>query len=151
MGRRKKTVLISGYFDPLHIGHIDLIKRAKQLGDHLIVVVNTDQQATLKKSKPFMPQDERVEIMKSLSLVDEVVLSIDVDRTICKTLEMIKPDIFANGGDLIRDEKRIPEYHVCKILGIQMVNNLGEKLQSSSKLTGLPGTQDKKEIRHQTT
>ena len=140
--QNKKVVAISGYFDPLHIGHLDLIKRAKELGDYLIVIVNTDQQSFLKKGRSFMSEKERFEIMKSLKLVDEVVLSIDKDRTVCKTLEMIKPDIFANGGDNITG--KIPEQEVCDKLDIQIVNNLGEKKQSSSKLTGLPGTYDNK-------
>ena len=137
----KKIVAISGYFDPLHIGHIDLIKRARNLGNYLIVIVNSDEQVVLKKGRSFMPQDERIEIMKSLKFVDKVILSIDKDRTVCKTLEMVKPDIFANGGDRITGN--IPEQEVCDRLGIKMVNNLGEKLQSSSKLTGLSGTYDK--------
>jgi len=140
--RNKKVVAISGYFDPLHIGHLDLINRAKQLGDYLIVIVNNDQQAILKKGKPFMPENERIEIMKALRLVDEVILSIDIDRTICKTLELVKPHIFANGGDRITG--RIPEQDVCERLGVQIINNLGEKLQSSSNLTGLAGTYSKR-------
>jgi len=138
----KKVVAISGYFDPLHIGHLDLIRRAKKLGDYIVVIVNNDKQTKRKKGLSFMPENERVEIMKSLKLVDVVVLSIDEDRTVNKTLEMIKPDIFANGGDKIIG--RIPEQDVCERLGIEIVNNLGEKLQSSSKLTGLAGTYDKK-------
>ena len=138
---KKKIVAISGYFDPLHVGHIDLIKRARNLGNYLIVIVNSDEQVVLKKGRSFMPQDERIEIMKSLKFVDKVILSIDKDRTVCKTLEMVKPDIFANGGDRITEN--IPEQEVCDRLGIKMVNNLGEKLQSSSKLTGLSGTYDK--------
>ncbi|MCD4666267.1 adenylyltransferase/cytidyltransferase family protein [archaeon] len=136
--KKKKVVAISGYFDPLHIGHLDLIKKAKKLGDHLVIIINTDQQTLLKKGKIFIPHDERTEIMKSLKMVDEVILSIDSDKTVSKTLEMIKPDIFANGGDKIVG--RIPEQDVCEKYNIEIVNNLGEKLQSSSKLTGLPGT-----------
>ena len=136
--KNSKRVLISGYFDPLHIGHLDLIRRARELGDYLIVVVNTDNQAVLKKGKSFMPEKERVEIMKALRGVDEVILSIDNDRTVRRTLEMVKPDIFANGGDAIIGF--IPEEEICKRLGIQMITNLGGKLQSSSWLTGLPGT-----------
>ena len=136
--KERKRILISGYFDPLHVGHLDLIAKAKELGDHLIVVVNNDEQAILKKGRSFMPEKERVDILKSLKLVDEVILSIDKDRTIRKTLEMIKPDVFANGGDRI--DGIIPEQEVCERLGIEIKNNLGGKLQSSSKLTGLAGT-----------
>ncbi|MDO8467782.1 MAG: adenylyltransferase/cytidyltransferase family protein [Nanoarchaeota archaeon] len=129
-------VAISGYFDPVHIGHIDLMKRARKLGDYLIVIVNNDFQAKLKKGRSFMSEKERVEIIKSLKFVDEVVLSIDMDRTVRKTLELVKPDIFANGGDRITDED-VPEKEICDKFGIRMMNNLGEKLQSSSNLTGL--------------
>ncbi len=137
-----KRVLVSGYFDPLHIGHIDLFQLAKNLageGGKLIVVVNNDYQASLKKGRPFMPHEERINIIKNLRMVDEVILSIDEDKTICKTLEMINPDIFANGGDPINIEL-VPEKEVCDRLGIEMVINLGKKLQSSSALTGMKGT-----------
>tara|TARA_Y100000310_G_scaffold341895_1_gene442747 strand:- start:2870 stop:3298 length:429 start_codon:yes stop_codon:yes gene_type:complete len=133
---KTKRIAVSGYFDPLHIGHLDLIKRAKKFGDHLIVIVNNDTQAILKKGKAFMPQEERMEIVNSLRGVDEVILSIDEDRTIRKTLEIVKPNIFANGGDRISIED-VPEREICERLGIEMINNLGKKLQSSSDLTGL--------------
>lgn len=128
-------VLISGYFDPVHVGHLDFIRRAKKLGDYLIVIVNTDAQAVMKKGKSFMPEKERIDIMKALRNVDEVVLAIDKDKTVCKTVEMIKPDIFANGGDRI--DGTIPEEWVCDRLGIKIVNNLGGKIQSSSSLTNI--------------
>lgn len=137
-----KKVVVSGYFDPLHIGHIDLMRRAKELGDYLIAIVNNDHQCTLKKGKPFMPQEERLEIIKALEMVDEVVLSIDEDRTINKTLEMVNPDIFANGG--YKKTGRISEQDVCERLNIEIVNNLGEKLQSSSTLTGLIDFRERK-------
>jgi len=135
-----RRVLVSGYFDPLHVGHLELIERAKKLGDHLIVVVNNDFQAKLKKGKAFMPESERVKIIQALKNVDEVILSVDNDRTICKTLEKIHPDIFANGGFTkkeITGGVTIPEGEVCNRLGILMCNDLGEKIQSSSNLTGL--------------
>ena len=128
-------VAVSGYFDPIHIGHLEYLKMAKDLGDYLIVIVNNDYQSNLKKGKSFMNELDRVEIVKALKLVDEVFLSIDKDRTVCKSLEKLKPDIFANGGDRLTDE--IPEAEVCINLNIKMIDGLGNKIRSSSELTGI--------------
>ena len=128
-------VAVSGYFDPIHIGHLEYLKMAKNLGDYLIVIVNNDYQSNLKKGKSFMNELDRVEIIKALKLVDEVFLSIDKDRTVCKSLEKLKPDIFANGGDRLTDE--IPEAEVCINLNIKMIDGLGDKIRSSSELTGI--------------
>ena len=94
-----RTVAISGYFDPIHVGHLEYIIEAKKLGDKLIVIVNNNHQCVLKKGKPFMDENDRVTIVSSIKYVDEVFLSIDKDKTVCKSLEKIKPTIFANGGD----------------------------------------------------
>jgi cytidyltransferase-like protein len=127
-----KTICTSGYYNPLHIGHLKLLKEASKLGDKLIVIVNNDEQVKLKGGK-FMPEDERVEIVKAIKYVDKVVLSIDKDRTVCKTLELIDPDIFAKGGDSTNDN--VPELEVCKKKGIKIVFNVGgDKIQSSSWL-----------------
>ncbi len=127
-----KIVAVSGYFDPLHIGHIELFKLAKALGDKLIVIVNNDKQTEMKKGKYFMPVEERGKIIQELSCVDEVFISIDEDRTVRQSLQAVKPHIFANGGDRRNDE--IPEAEVCKILGIEIIDGLGSKIQSSSEL-----------------
>lgn len=128
-----KTVVTSGGFDPIHKGHIRLIKEASELGDRLIVVLNTDDFLIRKKGKPFMCFEERKEILESIRWVDEVVACIDEDQTVCKTLEMLKPDIFAKGGDRTLDN--IPEKDVCERLGIDMVFGVGGgKIQSSSWL-----------------
>ena len=130
-----KTVAISGYFDPIHVGHLEYIKEARKLGDKLIVIVNNNHQCILKKGKPFMDENDRVLITSSLKDVDDVFLSIDNDKTVCKSLEQIKPDIFANGGD--RKNYEIPESTICKKYNIQIIDGLGEKIRSSSDLTGL--------------
>ena len=130
-----KIVTTSGYFDPLHIGHIECLELAKGLGDKLIVIINNDLQAKLKKGKSFMSEEDRMKIVSSLRCVDEVFLSIDKDKTQCKTLRYLKPDIFAKGGDRMKEE--IPESKVCKELGIKIVDGLGEKIRSSSELTGI--------------
>tara|TARA_R100000008_G_C3524127_1_gene135622 strand:+ start:413 stop:811 length:399 start_codon:yes stop_codon:yes gene_type:complete len=128
-------VAVSGYFDPIHVGHLEYLTLAKELGDHLIVIVNNDYQCKLKKGKAFMPEADRVKIVEALAIVDEVFLAIDTDRSVCASLEAIKPDIFANGGD--RSLGEIPETRVMKKHNIKMVDGLGDKIRSSSALTGL--------------
>ena len=130
-----KRVAVSGYFDPIHIGHLEYLKLAKELGDKLVVIVNNNYQCALKKGIPFMDELDRVEIVRSLEMVDEVFLSIDKDKTVCASLEEIKPDIFANGGD--RSTGEIPESSICKKYNIEMIDGLGDKIRSSSDLTGL--------------
>ena len=130
-----KTVAISGYFDPIHVGHLEYIKEARKLGDKLIVIVNNNHQCVLKKGKPFMDEKDRLVIASSLKDVDDVFLSVDKDKTVCKSLEQIKPDIFANGGD--RKNYEIPESTICKKYNIQIIDGLGDKIRSSSDLTGL--------------
>ena len=130
-----KTVAISGYFDPIHVGHLEYITEARKLGDKLIVIVNNNNQCVLKKGKPFMDEKDRVIITSSLKDVDEVYLSVDHDKTVCKSLELLKPDIFANGGD--RKNNEIPESAICKKYNIQIIDGLGKKIRSSSDLTGL--------------
>lgn len=125
-------VCTSGYFDPLHVGHLEYLNKSKALGNKLIVIVNNDHQAKLKKGKSFMNEKERLEIIRNLRCVDFAVLSIDKDRGMCKTLESIRPDVFTNGGDITN--KICREKDACKKLGILMVDKLGEKIQSSSNL-----------------
>ncbi|MAU62924.1 MAG: cytidyltransferase [Flavobacteriaceae bacterium] len=130
-----KRVAVSGYFDPIHIGHLEYLKLAKKLGDKLVVIVNNNHQCVLKKGKPFMDESDRVQIIKSLKMVDEVYLSIDRDKTVCASLMDIKPDIFANGGD--RSTGEVPELSICKKYNIKIIDGLGKKIRSSSDLTGL--------------
>ena len=130
-----KIVVTSGYFDPLHVGHLECLEMAKELGDRLIVIVNSDLQAKLKKGKSFMNENDRMKIISALKFVDGVFLSIDKDKSQYESLRYIKPNIFAKGGDRMSDE--IPESKVCKELGIKIVDGLGEKIRSSSDLTGL--------------
>jgi cytidyltransferase-like protein len=129
-----KIVCCSGYFDPLHVGHIEYFKKSKELGGVLMVIVNNDKQAILKKGNPFMPAEERMAIIAELECVDIVVKSLDDDRTVCVTLQMIepKPDYFCNGGD--QTNEIIPESLVCSERGIEMRDGFGEKIQSSSWL-----------------
>ncbi|MBD3249819.1 adenylyltransferase/cytidyltransferase family protein [Candidatus Woesearchaeota archaeon] len=127
------TVCVSGYFTVLHKGHVKLFEAAKSLGDKLIVIVNNNQQQIGKKGKLIHDAEDIKYIVERLNMVDEAVISIDKDRTQCETLRMIKPDIFANGGD--RDRANVPETPVCHELDIKMVDNVGgEKLNSSSDI-----------------
>lgn len=132
-----KVMVVSGYFDPMHDGHIEYFEKAKKLGDKLVVILNNDGQATLKKGKPFMEAKVRKRIVEAIRWVDEVVLSIDEDRSVCKTLEMIakrypKDELFfVNGGD--RNAGNIPEFDVCSRLGIKFVDGVGEKINSSKQ------------------
>jgi cytidyltransferase-like protein len=130
-----KKVAISGYFDPIHVGHLEYIEMSKKLGDYLIVIVNNNKQCVLKKGKPFMDEMDRMKIVKAIKWVDEVFLSVDEDDTVCESLEKIKPDVFTNGGD--RHNTEIPEAVVCRKYEIELLDGMGDKIRSSSDLTGL--------------
>ena len=134
---KKKAIIVSGYFNPIHKGHIEYFMNAKKLADYLIVIVNNDFQRKLKQSKEFMHEDERIFIVKNLKMVDECYISIDKDRTVINTIEHIhnalshKYDLyFGNGGD--QNNEIIPERDICDKLSIKLIDNLGEKIQSSS-------------------
>ena len=127
-----KTVVVSGGFDPLHVGHLRMIKEAAQYGD-LTVVLNTDEWLLRKKGYVFMPWEERAEIIEAYDFVSRVVPAKDDDKTVVENLKDIKPDIFANGGD--RRGENTPEVKVCNDYGIEMIWNVGGgKIQSSSEM-----------------
>ncbi len=132
---KKKVVAVSGGFDPVHIGHVRMIREAAKLGDELVVILNSDRFLEEKKGFAFMTFEERKEILENIIGVTEVVECIDEDQTVCKTLSELKPHIFANGGDR-KNEDDIPEFKVCVEHGIEMVFNVGTggKVQSSSEL-----------------
>ena len=132
-----KNIIVSGFFNPLHGGHMDMIEAAAKMGDKLTVIVNNDVQQIQKKDKIILDQDNRMRLMRALRDVDEVILSIDTDPTIVKTLEMVAkkyPDdelVFANGGD--RDSTAVvPETDVCQQYGIEMRFDAGEGKPDSS-------------------
>jgi D-beta-D-heptose 7-phosphate kinase/D-beta-D-heptose 1-phosphate adenosyltransferase len=140
MAKTKTLVIASGYFNPVHKGHIEYLIRSKELGDQLFVIVNSDLQREQKGSKEFMEEYERKFVIESLKPVDKSFIAIDRDRLCNKTIEMIynmykdKFDkfIFTNGGD--QTAETIGEGDVCNRLGIEMIFGLGDKIQSSSWL-----------------
>jgi cytidyltransferase-like protein len=136
---KKKAIIVSGYFNPIHKGHLEYFHNAKKLADFLFVIVNSDHQRALKQSKEFQLEDERMLIVSSLKPVDKAVLSIDKDRTVCQTIASIAKDYgqeydlaFANGGD--QNNTTIPERPICEKMGIALLDGLGDKIQSSSWL-----------------
>ena len=127
-----RKIAVSGGFDPIHIGHVRMIREASQFGD-VIVIANSDSWLRRKKGYVFMPYEERAEILMSIKGVTEVHIGIDDDDTVCESLRRIRPSAFANGGD--RKKNNTPEMDVCNDLGIEMMwNTGGTKLQSSSDL-----------------
>ena len=136
---KKNAVIVSGYFNPIHKGHIEYFNNAKGLADELFVIVNNDKQRALKASKEFQKEEERKIIVSNIKAVDKVILSINQDRTVCATLNMIAEKYsdeyelaFANGGDQNNDT--IPEQEICNKTGIKLIDGLGDKIQSSSWL-----------------
>lgn len=136
---KPKAIIVSGYFNPIHKGHIEYFQNAKANGDRLFVIVNSDLQRALKGSKEFQDENERVFIVENLRLVDKCFLSIDKDRTVVESIKMIFNQFgkdhelaFANGGDQNNDT--ISERPICEALGIELIDGLGRKIQSSSWL-----------------
>tara|TARA_B100001287_G_scaffold196078_1_gene165842 strand:+ start:215 stop:637 length:423 start_codon:yes stop_codon:yes gene_type:complete len=134
-----KGIIVSGYFNPLHAGHLELFEIAKGIGDMLIVIVNSDLQRFLKGSKEFQKEEERLAIVSAIKYVDWAMISVDTDKTQIESLKEVygiyrdtHELIFANGGDQNNDT--IPEADICNELGIKLMDGLGNKIQSSSWL-----------------
>ena len=136
---KPKAIIVSGYFNPLHKGHLELFEKAKSAGDELWVIVNSDLQRTLKGSKEFMDENERLIIVNAIKFVDKALISIDNDKTKRETLAHLADNLsenfqlfFANGGD--QNNESIPEVTICMEKGIGLLEGLGDKIQSSSWL-----------------
>jgi cytidyltransferase-like protein len=141
MAKIKTLVIASGYFNPLHKGHIEYLKRSKELGDALMVIINNDMQVGLKGSKVFQDELERKSIIDELKCVNYSIISVDEDRSVKRSIEFIHKFIradkylFTNGGDQFGDT--ILEKDICNELGIELIDGLGEKIQSSSILKSI--------------
>jgi len=138
---KQKAIIVSGYFNPIHKGHLEYFNNAKSLCDELFVIVNNDHQRELKGSKEFQKEDERMIIVSNIKAVDKAILSIDQDRTVCESIRMIASEYgaeyelgFANGGDQNNDT--IPERAICEEMNVALIDGLGDKIQSSSWLLG---------------
>jgi cytidyltransferase-like protein len=136
---KKKAIIVSGYFNPIHKGHIEYFNAAKKAGDVLFVIVNNDNQRELKGSKEFQTQKERLFIVQNIKATDKAFMAIDTDRTVCETIKHIHKTesqefdlVFANGGD--QNNTSIPEAPICMELNIELLDGLGTKIQSSSWL-----------------
>ena len=136
---KKKAIIVSGYFNPIHKGHLEYFNNAKELADELFVIVNSDLQRELKGSKEFQKEAERLFIVQNIKAVDKAIISVDKDRTVCASIRTIfeaygqEYDLgFANGGD--QDNNSIPEAPICRELNIELIDGLGDKIQSSSWL-----------------
>ena len=136
---KPKAIIVSGYFNPLHKGHLELFEKAKASGDELWVIVNSDHQRELKGSKEFMDENERLIIVSAIGIVDKALISIDKDKTQCATLAHLADNhnndfdlFFGNGGD--QNNEICPEVPICNKYGIGLIDGLGEKIQSSSWL-----------------
>ena len=133
---KKKAIIVSGYFNPLHKGHLEYFNNAKALCDELFVIVNSDHQRELKGSKPFQDEHERLMIVSNIKAVNKAVLSVDQDRTVCESIRKLFESYgkdydfaFANGGD--QNNETIPETPLCNELGVELIDGLGDKIQSS--------------------
>jgi D-beta-D-heptose 7-phosphate kinase/D-beta-D-heptose 1-phosphate adenosyltransferase len=146
-----RVVIVSGYFNPLHTGHLDYLESASKLGNYLVVIVNNDHQVKIKGSAPFMSLEDRLRIVGALACVGRAVASIDDDGSVVKTLRTLHESYslernlfsitFANGGD--RKLDNIPEYSLCEELGIcTAFNTGGKKTQSSSDIINKVVTND---------
>ena len=137
--KKQKAIIVSGYFNPIHKGHIEYFNNAKAMADKLFVIVNNDHQRALKHSKEFQDENERIMIVSNIKAVDKAILSIDTDRTVCATIKMIAEEFgfeydlgFANGGD--QNNANCPEKNICELMNVALIDGLGDKIQSSSWL-----------------
>ena len=136
---KTKAIIVSGYFNPIHKGHLEYFNNAKNQADKLFVIVNNDNQRAMKGSKEFQDENERMIIVSNIKAVDRAILSIDNDKTVCKTIKFIAGEFgnefdlgFANGGDQNNDT--IPERDICRMMNVALIDGLGDKIQSSSWL-----------------
>ena len=136
---KQKAIIVPGFFNPIHKGHLEYFNNAKAMADQLFVIVNNDHQRELKGGREFQDENERMIIVSNIKAVDKAILSIDTDITVCATTKMIAEQFgqefdldFANGGDQNNDT--ILEKVVCEEMNVALIDGLGDKIQSSSWL-----------------
>jgi glycerol-3-phosphate cytidylyltransferase/D-beta-D-heptose 7-phosphate kinase/D-beta-D-heptose 1-phosphate adenosyltransferase len=142
MAAPERVAVVSGYFNPIHIGHLRMVKAARELAPHLLVIVNNDRQQLLKKGRILMTEDDRLAIVAELRCVDEAFVAVDDDRTVCASLRQVRerhPDaelLFCNGGDRSPEGDPAPEEALAEEIGLQMVYGVGgeDKADSSSRI-----------------
>lgn len=145
---KKSAAIVSGYFSPLHVGHLDMIEGAAELADEVMVIVNNNAQQEIKKGKVIIDEADRLRIVTALESVDHAIVAVDEDRTVCASLAHLAETfsdyslIFANGGDRIPDF--VPEAETCDEHGIELVFGVGgnEKADSSSRINVELGLED---------
>lgn len=146
---RPVAVIVSGYFSPLHIGHLDMIESGARIGDKLVVVVNNNAQQKAKKGKVIIDEEDRLRLVRALRDVDEALISVDQDRTVCESIRVVAERhkdydlIFANGGDRASGQV-VPEAAICEEYGIKMIFDMGgnEKADSSTRINMELGLED---------
>lgn len=143
-------MIVSGYFSPLHIGHLDMLESAAALADEVIVIVNNNQQQIAKKGKLIMDESDRLRIVRSLRMVDDAMIAVDDDRAVSASLALLADRYgpthrltFGNGGDRESD-KVVPESAICAERGIEMIFDLGgnTKRDSSNRINMELGIED---------
>jgi cytidyltransferase-like protein len=148
MADPREASIVSGYFNPLHVGHLDMMEAARALTGYLVVIVNNDGQQLMKKGKIIQPLAERLRIVRALRVADDAIEATDEDGTVRASLAAVReryPDtrlIFANGGDR-SDRAAVAEAEVCEQLGIELSFGVGgeTKVQSSTNINQLRGAE----------
>ncbi|WP_230486663.1 adenylyltransferase/cytidyltransferase family protein [Nocardioides anomalus] len=142
MSEPRRVAVVSGYFNPIHIGHLKMIRAARAHGDHLVVIVNNDRQQLLKKGRILMTEDDRQAIVAELRAVDEAIVAVDDDRTVVASLRHVRERyphaelVFCNGGDRSPDGDPAPEAALADEIGLEMVYGVGgdDKADSSTRI-----------------
>jgi glycerol-3-phosphate cytidylyltransferase/D-beta-D-heptose 7-phosphate kinase/D-beta-D-heptose 1-phosphate adenosyltransferase len=146
----RRAAIVSGYFNPLHIGHLDMMEAARSLADALVVIVNNDAQQVLKKGKVISDETDRLRIVNALRVTDAALVAVDEDASVAASLEVVRAAypgidlVFCNGGDRSPDGDAVPtaEVDVCERHGIEMVWGVGgeTKADSSSRINEALGS-----------
>lgn len=136
-----KVVMVAGFFDPIHQGHVEHIREAAKLGDYLVVATHSDAVTQKVKGRCLIPLETRLLLLRGLLLAlnvqGQVRLAIDVDGRVTKTLKEVLPDIFAKGGDRTPNNMPVEESNMCEEIGCEVRYGLGRLLNSSSRIKAI--------------